>query len=398
MRKVSLYRFFVIEALFSCFQGLVHPVTPTIFKALCFPDYVFGIVSASTATGMFIFSPLWGKLGDRLGHSRAFSIALPIYAVSQIAFGFSKTPIMAIVTRFFSGMSGGGAMVTALAYIVNATTNENRGRIMSYYAAFNAVSISLGYFIGGVVGNISIPAVFAIQAVALCSASLFTVILIKDNEVKEYSYIETTSLNVFSGIGDKLSKSLIIMLVTTFLTSIAATSFDNSFNYFIKADLNLPSTYNGVIKAITGLVGLTANFTINIYLIRNTNLKKSIIVILMLCGLFSAVTPFLSNISMFFLCSLVYYMFNSIYVPIQQVLVMDNADEKTSGIISGVFNSVKSMGMIFGSLSVGFLYSINSKIPFVITGLSFAAGASVCIIYYLDIVKLSNLESKNRLL
>lgn len=382
LRKVSLYRFFVIEAFYSCFQGLVHPITPTLFTSLNFPDYVFGVVFASTATGMFIFSPIWGRLGDKIGHSRAFSIALPIYATSQVAFGFSKTPIMAIFTRFFSGAAGGGALVAALAYIVNVTTDENRGRVMSYYAAINAVAMSMGYFVGGVVGSVSIRAVFAIQATTLCLGSLATFIFIKDPDIMESSFIQTSHIGSLSAMKDKLSTVLIIMFLVSLLATISSTSFDNSFNYYIKAELNLPSTYNGVIKAITGLVGLIANFTINIYLIKRTNLKKSVIAILAMCVMFSMLTPFVGNKSLFFLFSLLYYASNSIYIPIQQVLVMENADENSSGFISGLYNSVKSIGMIFGSLASGFLYSINSKLPFFIAALSFALGALVCTFNY----------------
>lgn len=387
MRKVSLWRFFILEALYTCFQGLVHPITPTIFKNLSFPDYVFGVVSAATATGMFIFSPLWGRWGDKIGHSKAFSIALPMYAISQLAFGLSKTPLMAIIARFFSGLSGGGAMVAAMAYIVNVTNSDNRGKIMSYYAAINAVAGSMGYFIGGVLGNVSIPAVFAVQASALCLTSLLTLICIKDPDVSYSNFTYNNGIclnNKPIGINDIMSKSLIVVLIIVFLTTVASNSYDNSFNYYIKAALDLPSTYNGIIKAITGIIGLVVNFTINIYIVKKTNIKKSLIIVLLLCGIFSMIAPFVSNINIFFLCNIIYYMFHSIYMPIQQVIVMENADEKSSGVISGLFNSVKSIGMIVGSLSVGFLYSIHNKIPFIMASSMFLLAVIVSIFNYLS--------------
>lgn len=47
-------------------------------------------------------------------------------------------------------------------------------------------------------------------------------------------------------------------------------------------------------------------------------------------------------------------MFHFMYLLIQQILVMKDADEDSSGLISGLFNSVKSIGMIAGSLTAGF--------------------------------------------
>ncbi len=385
MKKISLRRFLILEIFYTFVQGFVHPITPTIYKNLNFPDYVFGVESAATATGMFIFSPFWGRWGDKIGHSKAFSLALPIYAVSQLVFGLSKTPLKIIIARFFSGLSGGGAMVVSMAYIVNSTNSENRGRIMSYFVALNTIAKSMGYFIGGVLGNISISAVFIIQITGLCLIALLTHIFVEDPDILEVNYTYSNPFyfkDQIESMKTIMSKSLILVLIIVFFANIALCSYESALNYYIKADLDLPSTYNGIIKAITGIVGLLVNVTINIYIVKNTNMKKSMIIVLILCGAFSILAPFVSNLNMFFLCNIIYYMFNSIYLPIEQVVVMENAKERASGVISGLFNSVKSISMIVGSLSVGFLYSIKSKIPFIMVSIMFLLAAIVSVINY----------------
>ena len=389
LKKVSFYRFLIIGAFFSLFQGLVHPITPIFFKNLNFPDYVFGIVYASTSVGTFLFSPFWGRLGDKIGHAKAFSLSIPIYAASQAAFGLSTTPIMAVITRFISGMAGGGSQVVALAYIVNSSNSENRGKVMSYYVAINGVCSSIGYFVGGSVGNKSIPAVFFIQVIGFCLVSILSYIFIKDPEDEDLSYVlPSNSIDLFSKMKYLMPKSLSLLFITVFLTSLSAIAFDNSFNYYINDTLNLPSTYNGNIKAITGIVGLIANFTINIYLAKNTDLNKSVIIILLMCGILSLATPFISDVNMFFFISIIYYTFNTIYSPIQQVLVMEYADEKSSGVISGLLSSVRSVGWIIGSLVVGFLYSIEVRLPFIVTSAAFFLGTAVSVYIYVRLKKL----------
>lgn len=388
MKKVSLWRFFILDAFCSCMMGMVHPITPTIFKSLNFPDYVFGIVSAVMALGMLIFSPIWGKLGDKIGYSKVFIINLPIYAISQLAFGLSTTVSMTIIARFFGGISGGGARVSALAYIVNAADTENRGRIMSYYAAINAVSGSIGYFIGGVLGNISVSAVFFLQISVILLIALFTFILIEDakGSRKIEDFDDSICLSKKSiGIRDIMSKPLALVLIIVFISTMASFSYDNALNYYLKADLNLPSTYNGVIKAITGIIGLVVNFTITTYIIRKTNIRKSFLIILLLCSMFTMMAPFILNLNMFFMCNIIYFMFYSMYIPIQQVIIMEYAEDKTCGIVAGLFNSVKSIAMIIGALGVGFLYSLQSKLPFVVSSLMFFIAFVVSFISYISL-------------
>lgn len=142
---------------------------------------------------------------------------------------------------------------------------------MSYYAALNAVAGSIRYFVGGVIGNISIPAVFVIQIAALLSTALLALIFIKDPdyscESHEFKNI-TFAANQSNGLKSITTNSLLIILVIVFLSTFAPHSYDNSLNYHIKAGLDLTPIYNGIMKAVTGIIGLVVNFTINISIVK----------------------------------------------------------------------------------------------------------------------------------
>lgn len=392
MRKISIWRLFVLEALYSCFSGLVHPITPTLFKNLNYPDYVYGVVFASMALGMFLFSPFWGKFGDRIGHSKSFAIALPAYAVSQLVFGMSKTPLMAIISRFFSGATGGGAQVAALAYIINATSIENRGRILAYYAALNSVSKASGYFIGGLVGTVSIPAVFVLQGVLLFAGGIFALVFVKDPDIDNAIFVSNSSLNPFATfieMKDIMSRALLIFLSSVIFATLASTVYDTAYNYYINSELNLLSSYNGIIKAITGITGLIANFTVNVYLASKTDMRKSIIIIFLLCGTFALSTPFMPTVRLFFAGGIMFYLVNTIYLPIQQAIIMTDFNNASSGSMSGILNSVRSVGMIFGSLFEGLLFTVNSTLPFIVSSTIFFISSLVSFIYFKHIFEVN---------
>ena len=54
---------------------------------------------------------------------------------------------------------------------------------------------------------------------------------------------------------------MILFLTVVFLTGFASNCHENAFNYFLKAELDFKPVYNGLIKAVIGLIGLIANFS-----------------------------------------------------------------------------------------------------------------------------------------
>ncbi|MGN0943145.1 MFS transporter, partial [Fusobacterium varium] len=145
----------------------------------------------------------------------------------------------------------------------------------------------------------------------------------------------------------------------------------------------LPPSYNGGIMGMIGVLGLFANLTINMWLANKFDLRKIFPVILFsnsIMGIF--ILLFSSKIFIFFLFSVLFYIFNAIYVPIQQSL-FTKGQSSNYGLLSGYFNSAKSFGMITGSLFTGFIYEINKLLPFLaVTIIMFLAGISYTYNYF----------------
>ncbi len=350
---------------------------------------MFGVSFAAMAFLVFLSSPFWGKMGDSLGHSKIFAMSLPLYGISQMCFGLSTTIFATTLARLFCGFFSAGILVSSMAYMINVTDQENRGRYMSYYAAINSIFSAFGYFVGGILGNTSIFMVFVLQTVALVTSGIMAYVFLGDPGRQKYTY-SSSSINpfyAFINMKEIMTVTIVMFLITVFLTSFATTAYDNAFNYFIKEALKLPSSYNGIIKAIIGIVSLIVNFTINIYIVNKTDTRKSIIIVLAFCGISSMIVPFIKETMLFFLGNIVFFMFNAIYLPIQQVLVTKIHDTEKSGIISGVFNSTRAVGMIFGALSAGFIYTKGNILPFIAASIAFFLGSAISFINYRQYIK-----------
>lgn len=383
MKKASIVRLFMIYGLFSIFCNLAHPITPTMFIEKGFGDYLFGVSYAAMSFSYFAGSLVFGSIGDSIGRVKTMAFVMPVYALSQFVFGVTDSAAMTIIARLVGGFFSAAVFVCSLAYLVDLTTDENRGVYMSYYVACNSVGAAFGYFIGGIVGNASIIAVITLQTVTVILCGVLTYMMLEETSMETSKFSLNMSINPFksyNNIAGKMPKILTTFLFAVFLTSLATTSYDNAFNYYLKDALGLGSSYNGIIKAVIGIITLIVNFTINIYIVKHTQTRKSLIVVLFLCGISAITVPFISGLYPFFAGNIAFFMFNAIYLPIQQDIVTSGQNSRTSGLISGIFNAVRAIGMIFGSLSSGFIYEWWNKLPFIVSSVAFFISVVISVV------------------
>ena len=387
--KSTLIRFFIINAFMALSCNMVHPITPAFLTGLMLPDYTFGIAFAAMMTTNFILSPFWGTLSDSVGRLRITRISLLGYALSQFIFMISGSVPMVLFSRLFSGVFAGGFSVCCMAYLADITSKNNRAKYMMYYVAFNSVSASIGYLLGGFIGDYSLKATFIAQIIFLIfSALLYQFFLIdfklKSNKLKRAELLQAANPFAFF-IQAKMimTTALLVFLITVFLTSFSMTDYDNALNFYIRQVFDFKPSYSGILKAVTGMIGLLANFTINQWLVKHTDGRRSVVAILFICGGTLLVASQMVDLVPFLVWNTIFYCFNTMYLPIQQALVSEG-QTGSSGFIFGIFNSVKSLGSIGGALVAGFAYDVHHNLPFVIAGIVFLVSAGLGIVNYLQ--------------
>lgn len=104
-------------------------MTPTLIKEYDLNDYMFGVALAAMQTTNFLFSPFWGKLNNYISSRQAMLVCGIGYAVGQALFGMARTEAMVIFARAFAGFFTGGAFVSFLTYVVNTSSDNDRGKI-----------------------------------------------------------------------------------------------------------------------------------------------------------------------------------------------------------------------------------------------------------------------------
>ncbi len=102
------------------------------------------VVAAAATT------PLWGKLGDRLGRKRMLQVSLAMFLAASAVCGVAQDMTWLIVSRAAQGAAAGGLMSLAMAAVGDLVSPRERGRYQGYIAIAFALATVVGPLIGGV--------------------------------------------------------------------------------------------------------------------------------------------------------------------------------------------------------------------------------------------------------
>jgi DHA1 family multidrug resistance protein-like MFS transporter len=383
------YRFFAACTLLSLAANFAHPVTPALIQQRGFGDYMFGVALAAMMVMNFLTSPFWGRMVNYISSRRVALICCTGYAVGQAMFGLATSEGMMIGARMFAGMFTGGAFTSLLTYLVNTSPEESRSRYLLILATLQTVAGAFGYFVGGMLGEISLSLAIIAQAIALGACGVIFYFMWDEDstttlkDVKPIKlFKEANPLSAFLAGRSMMTPIFVTLFVVCALASLGSVAFDQSFNYYLRAQLGLSSGYNGVIKAIIGFVCLAANLTVGAWIMKKTDLRRSSIYVYLLCSSAMLAVIFTSAVIPFIAANVLYFGFLAISVPLTQSLVADRARGKDSNLVMGYYGGLRSLGGIFGSLSAGFLYTIGPKLPFVLGFSAFVLATLASVYYY----------------
>jgi len=374
--KIRFALFFAGMILFQLAANFAHPVTPTIIQDLALPDYMFGLMLAAMQLSNFLFSPFWGKLNVSISSRQTLCVCCMGYGVAQLGFACATTQGMILLVRVLAGVFVGGIFVSFLTYVINTANPEDQAKYLTYSATIQAVCGAFGYLVGGILGEFSIRGTFFLQAFCLAVAGvLFRFVCLPDGQQKrldlKQTFKQTNPLQAFLDGKHFMNMAFVMLFAVNILMNFANTGFDQVFNYYLKDQLGLTSSYNGIIKAAVGLISFVFNMSLCLWIIRKTDTKISITVLMGLCALAAAGTVLTPQIGLFIALSVFVYAGYSVSLPVLQHMVAVQADPARKNLVMGFYNATKSLGSIIGSLMAGFLYALHVKLPFAVVAVAY---------------------------
>lgn len=137
--------------------GMVLPLLPIYGKlfAASSSGLTIGLLMSSFSAMQFVFSPLWGRLSDRIGRRPVLLVGLAGSVVFYALFGVA-TQQQSLALLFVSRIGAGitcATISTAQAYIADTTTVAHRTRGMAIIGA----AFGLGFTFGPLLGFFALP-------------------------------------------------------------------------------------------------------------------------------------------------------------------------------------------------------------------------------------------------
>jgi EmrB/QacA subfamily drug resistance transporter len=129
---------------------IVNVALPSIQASLHASSGAVEWVAAGYGLTSAVFLITAGRLGDRFGRRRVFTVGLALFTLSSAACGAAESSSVLIAARLVQGLAGGLLMPNVLSIIGVTYTGPDRPRALSAYAMVMGLAAVGGQLIGGV--------------------------------------------------------------------------------------------------------------------------------------------------------------------------------------------------------------------------------------------------------
>ncbi len=364
--------------------GLIIPVLPLMVKQVGASPVQLGVMLAVYSAVAFITAPLWGHLSDRVGRKPVLITGLIGFAFGFLLFGLAQHILwLMYAARVISGGFSGAVTATAMAYIAEITTVEERTHGM----AFAGAAIGLGFIIGPGVGGLlsryglSVP-FFVASALALANA-LWGALVLRESRGAEQgepnpatgpssgqSRFITSQWIAFSG-------SLKYLYLVGFVGQFAVTSLEGTFQYFEMQRIGASAAQIGGMFVISGLVAaLVQGGVIPRYVKHGKELPA------LYAGLvISGIGLFLVLASANFWTAAAFITIFSVGNTVLRAPLSSLISKRTTvglGLANGLLTSLDNLARIVGPLLATALFVFHPDLPYATAGVvTFAATALI---------------------
>ena len=231
-RRQIIILFFTLVVVMLGF-GMVIPIMPFLIESMGASGSVLGLLMATFALMQLIFSPVWGSLSDRIGRKPVLMIGVFGFGITMVLFGLSTQLWMLFAARALSGILSSATMPTAMAYIGDSTSEEDRGGGMGVVGAAMGLGMVLGPGLGGLLAgeNLAVPFFFAggLSFLAMVLIMAFLPESLPKEERQKSGRVQFINLGELWGA---LKSPIGILLFMAFLLSFGLTAFEAIFGLY----------------------------------------------------------------------------------------------------------------------------------------------------------------------
>jgi len=229
--------------------GIIIPLLPFYAESFGANAFTVGLLSTSYSLMQFVFSPVWGRLSDRIGRRPIILLGLAGSCASYLVLALAGSLALVFLARIVGGIAGAN-IPTAQAYIADVTTPENRAKGMGMVGAAFGLGFIFGPAIGGILSHLG-PSAPMWAASALCGANLVAAaILLPESRT---AYARRPAIGRIEVLRHAFAdRRLILLLALYFIVTAAFSSFEATFALFAERRFGFTMATIGYVFAFIG--------------------------------------------------------------------------------------------------------------------------------------------------
>lgn len=343
--------------------------------------WIFGI----TFVTAFIFSPIWGRIGDKHGRKKILIFSATGLAVSVLLMGFATSVEQLFFLRLFMGVFT-GFIPMSQAFIAIQTPKEIAGRILGTLQTGSITGSLLGPLLGGLIADtVGYSATFKLISITIFLSAIIVWFGIKELQLKITTKGEKTKYTTKEVLTHILFHPalLIVMLLST-VVQIAHFSIQPILSLYVE-EVNGPENiafYAGLVFSVTGLG--------NLFFARRWGIigdqygyMRVMIVLLILSGLIYLPFAFVGNIWQLVVLRLLLGTAIGGIATTRVAYIRQEAPLAMQGEVLGYNTSLRFLGNVIGPGLGGIVAGIfgYSGVFYMTSGLLIIAGIVTIITY-----------------
>ena len=341
--------------------GIIIPVLPFLAEKVGGSPTELGLLMAVYSLMQLFFAPMWGRISDRIGRKPVMVIGIAGLALSFFISATADSLWVLFVARVIGGILSSANMPTAMAYVADITTPEDRGKGMGIIGAAIGLGFIFGPAIGGVFSKTSLTFPFYIAGVVSLITLVLVLVLLKESlpleKRAQHSMRKESIWNAFKG-------PLKVMFILQWIITLSMAGLEATFAYFAAEKADIGTLQLGYIFMIMGFGSAIVQGGLMGPMIKKMGegnvIRLGIVV--------SAIGFFLILFSTNFWTAAVFLTIfglgNGMIRPGISSLLTKTSNTG-HGSVTGLLSSFDSFGRIAGPPLGGWLFSISIDLPYI---------------------------------
>ncbi|MFF2091427.1 MFS transporter [Paenibacillus sp. NPDC058174] len=356
--------------------GLVIPIMPTYMTELHISGSLVGLLVAAFSVTQLLFSPLAGRLSDKLGRKKLIVAGMLIFALSEWLFGAVSSPWLLFVARMLGGVGAALIMPSVMAYAADMTTVEERATGMGFINAAITTGFIIGPGIGGYLAEFGMRVPFYAAAAAGVFSAIITILVLPESLTSKAKQQDPEAAGkapapaavkqpgLLSQLANSYREPYFLSLIIVFVMSFGLANYETIFGLFVDHKFSFTPKDIAFIITFGSIAGAVVQATIFGRILNRFGEKAVISFCLLMAGVFILLTLFVHTYLLIVVVTFIVFLSIDILRPAIGTQMSKMAQEQ-QGYVAGLNSAFTSLGNIAGPVVAGLLFDVNLNFPYI---------------------------------